>query len=460
MALIWGVAHGQPAEELPASLLPITADATTSDRGLAIAMDFEGLELTAYQDIVGIWTIGYGHTSLAGPPEVGPGLTITAQEAEEILRRDLKPYETFVHESVSVPLSQNMFDALVMLAYSIGTNGFRRSTMLKRLNNYDYEGAVEALQWWNKANGRVVSGLTRRREAEATLFLDGYERFLENPFVADQRSTDQTGRIRTEATARRSIGAVVAGRSEEVIRSSTFAGDRKALVVSVVDYEHIESLRRISADAQDVAAVLSDQFGFQVTTLTGDRSNTDGIRAGLGAFADDLSNRQAGVIYVLGVGFEMDGRNYLAAADFDPDSPASSAPFEGLIGFEEILEALVVDGEVEAAPPRAAIFNASFSTMFDRPIEGLLRQGLAPIVPPPHTLAVYAAQSEALALQAPVQGTARSNFAEALFQHWKEPRPLSESLAVGTYLSAGPRVSDDILFTEVPQHAFPDDPTE
>lgn len=146
-----------------------------AQNGLALIKDFEGLELEAYQDIVGVWTIGYGHTDHAGPPEVTPGLTITEDEAEDILRSDLGQYENAVSKAVKVDITQNMFDALVSITYNIGPNGMKGSTFIKRLNQKDYLGCAEAMQWWNKAGGQVVSGLKRRREAEADLFLQGYD---------------------------------------------------------------------------------------------------------------------------------------------------------------------------------------------------------------------------------------------------------------------------------------------
>ena len=145
----------------------------TGSHGLELITSFEGLELEAYQDIVGIWTIGYGHTDMAGPPIVTPGMEITEAEAVEILRRDLVQFEQGVEKAVNVPITQKMFDALVSISFNIGVNGMRSSTFIKRLNNEDYEGAAEAMKWWNKAGGKVVNGLARRREAEAALFLEG-----------------------------------------------------------------------------------------------------------------------------------------------------------------------------------------------------------------------------------------------------------------------------------------------
>ncbi len=147
----------------------------TSQRGIDLIKSFEGLELEAYQDSVGVWTVGYGHTDHAGAPEVTPGMRITEDEAEAILRRDLGQYERGVERLVKVPLNQNEFDALVSWTFNLGVGNLSKSTALTRLNNGDRPGAAEALTWWNKAGGKVLAGLTRRRNAEAALFLEPME---------------------------------------------------------------------------------------------------------------------------------------------------------------------------------------------------------------------------------------------------------------------------------------------
>jgi lysozyme len=142
-----------------------------SESGIALLKRFEGLELEAYQDIAGIWTIGYGHTG----PDVQPGMKISERDAEELLRRDLKPREQAVVSASKPSLNQNEFDALVSFVYNVGANAYRSSTALKRLNKGDRVGAADALTWWNKATVggvlREVVGLTRRRAAERALFL-------------------------------------------------------------------------------------------------------------------------------------------------------------------------------------------------------------------------------------------------------------------------------------------------
>lgn len=200
-----------------------------SNRGLDLIKRFEGLELEAYQDIVGIWTIGYGHTSMAGPPEVVPGMEISEQEAENILRRDLGQYEDGVERAVKVDISQNMFDALVSITYNIGVNGMKNSTFIKRLNNKDYIGAAEAMQWWNKAGGQVVRGLQRRREAEADLFLDGYEEMVGGDGVADDprgAEIEENSPRRGSLTGSRTVGgATAAGGAGAIGAGSVFASN-------------------------------------------------------------------------------------------------------------------------------------------------------------------------------------------------------------------------------------------
>ena len=144
---------------------------TLNQASIDLIKEYEGLECTAYQDAVGVWTIGYGHTDAAGAPSVIKGMTITEAKAEAMLARDLAQYEAAVDAAVKVSLSENERGALVSLCYNIGPNAFRRSTALLRLNAGDYNGAAEAMTWWNKAGGKVLRGLVRRREAERALFL-------------------------------------------------------------------------------------------------------------------------------------------------------------------------------------------------------------------------------------------------------------------------------------------------
>jgi lysozyme len=134
-------------------------------KGKDLLKFFEGCELVAYQDSVGVWTIGYGHTK-----GVKPGMTITQEEAEQMLKSELAEYEGYVTKYVTVPLTQNQFDALVVWVYNLGPTNFRKSTLLKKLNSGDYTAAGQEITRWNKAGGKVLNGLVKRRKAEAELF--------------------------------------------------------------------------------------------------------------------------------------------------------------------------------------------------------------------------------------------------------------------------------------------------
>ena len=147
--------------------------ATTSAAGRKFITEQEGNKLTAYKDTGGVWTIGVGHTSAAGPPPVSAGDTITAKESDEILARDLKNTEKAVTNAVDVALASHEFDALVSLCFNVGPGGFAGSTVVKKLNVNDRPAAADAFLLWNKDNGVVVPGLTNRRKRERTLFLNG-----------------------------------------------------------------------------------------------------------------------------------------------------------------------------------------------------------------------------------------------------------------------------------------------
>lgn len=137
----------------------------TSQRGIDLIKTFEGLKLTAYVCPAGVLTIGYGTTK-----GVTKGQTITAAEAERLLRADLAVFEAGVSKAVKVPLEQHEFDALVSFAYNIGLGALGKSTLLRLLNAGDKAGAARQFERWNKAGGKVLAGLTRRREAERKLF--------------------------------------------------------------------------------------------------------------------------------------------------------------------------------------------------------------------------------------------------------------------------------------------------
>ena len=140
----------------------------TSERGLEFIAEHEGLELHAYPDPGSggdPWTIGYGH--IRG---VKPGDTCTAEQAMQWLREDVAEAEQAIERLVKVDLTQGQFDALVSFIFNLGAKNFGDSTLLKMLNAGNFEGAEGQFQRWDKAAGRVMAGLTKRRHAEAALF--------------------------------------------------------------------------------------------------------------------------------------------------------------------------------------------------------------------------------------------------------------------------------------------------
>lgn len=146
-----------------------TGAKATSQAGIDLIKKYEGCKLTAYKDAVGIWTIGYGHTG-----GVSAGMSISQTQAEAYLRSDLSTFESTVNNRVTVATSQNMFDALVSLAFNIGSGAFGGSTLLSLLNQGNYTGAADQFGSWVKAGGVTLQGLVKRRASEKTLFLTGY----------------------------------------------------------------------------------------------------------------------------------------------------------------------------------------------------------------------------------------------------------------------------------------------
>lgn len=144
----------------------------TSDSGLEFIRHHEGLETKAYPDPGSDdghpWTIGVGHTR-----GVKKGDTCTIEQAMEWLREDVRDAEAAVLRLVDVPLSQDQFDALVSFVFNVGAGALEKSTLLRMLNSMDYFGAAVQFERWNKNDGRVMAGLTRRRKEERDLFETG-----------------------------------------------------------------------------------------------------------------------------------------------------------------------------------------------------------------------------------------------------------------------------------------------
>lgn len=138
-----------------------------SQKGIDLIKEFEGFRAKAYKCPAGVWTIGYGHT--AG---VKPGMTITREQGEAMLRKDLKIYERHVAEALgNAKTSQGQWDALVSFCYNAGPGNLRKSSMLRLHKQGKYKAAAEAFMAWTKGGGRVLPGLVRRRKAEKSLYL-------------------------------------------------------------------------------------------------------------------------------------------------------------------------------------------------------------------------------------------------------------------------------------------------
>ena len=136
-----------------------------SEEGIELIKNFEGCELKSYQDSVGVWTIGFGHTK-----DVKEGDEINQEHAEFMLTEEMPEYEGYINNMVKVPLEQNQFDALCSWVYNLGPTNLKNSTLLTVLNQERYKEVPQEIKRWNKAGGVVLNGLVRRREAEALLF--------------------------------------------------------------------------------------------------------------------------------------------------------------------------------------------------------------------------------------------------------------------------------------------------
>lgn len=136
----------------------------------------EGRRLVAYRDCVGVWTIGFGHTSRSGVPIVRPGLRITDAQADSILADDLAVFEKGVAACLinTAAVAQREFDAMVDLAFNIGLGAFKSSSLLRHFRAGRKDVVENDFLAWNKAGGHVVSGLTKRREAERQWFKYGH----------------------------------------------------------------------------------------------------------------------------------------------------------------------------------------------------------------------------------------------------------------------------------------------
>jgi lysozyme len=136
-------------------------------RGLAMLKKAEGCKLTAYQDVGGVWTVGYGHTGI----DIKAGVIVSQSQADRLLLEDVAKAEQGVNNLVTVPLSAGQMDCLIAFVFNTGQGAFKASTLLRELNAGHYESVPAELRKWVHINGRESPGLVARRESEIKLWL-------------------------------------------------------------------------------------------------------------------------------------------------------------------------------------------------------------------------------------------------------------------------------------------------
>lgn len=191
---------------------------------LSLVKQWEGFRPGAYDDlnqdwkpgdfVLGTLTIGYGHTG----QDVEPESRINKRQAHSLLVADLKRFEAAVDQAVKVALTDNQFGALVSFAFNVGVSGFRKSTLLRKLNQSDYDAVPEELMRWVHSKGRRIQGLANRRAAEAGLWSRG--EFVSSRHV-EPAAPSQTGGVATSG----GVGAVGAGAVAEAVAGVEKAGD-------------------------------------------------------------------------------------------------------------------------------------------------------------------------------------------------------------------------------------------
>ena len=141
-------------------------------RAMQIIQEFEGCRLEAYQDVIGVWTIGWGTTHYPDGSSVKRGDRITQEYADELLAHDMHKFEEGVSKHIPQQLTANQNAALISFAYNLGLGNLYHSTLLKRIHKKDYAAAAKEFEKWVNAGGKKVKGLVRRRKAEQSLFLE------------------------------------------------------------------------------------------------------------------------------------------------------------------------------------------------------------------------------------------------------------------------------------------------
>ena len=143
-----------------------------STNGFNLLAELEGVVLTPYKDSVGIPTIGIGSTYYEDGTKVKmTDKAITKERAIQLAKNVVKSFEARVNKSILLPMTQNQFDAMVLLCYNIGKSSFARSSVVRHFNLGNIQKAADSFLLWNKAGGKVVQGLVNRRKIERELFL-------------------------------------------------------------------------------------------------------------------------------------------------------------------------------------------------------------------------------------------------------------------------------------------------
>lgn len=199
----------------------------TSPKGIALIKSFEGFRSAAYQDVAGVWTIGYGFTKGVQARD-----RMTREQADARLAEELRDYEQAV-EAAAGACNQNQHDALVCFAWNVGMAGMKKSSVIKAHRRGDFQAAARAFGLWDKAGGKVWPGLTRRRAAEAALYLEPVADDVSDPVEGPtqempQRVDAESSLVRspivtstTIATGTATVGVVAeAARGVKEIRES------------------------------------------------------------------------------------------------------------------------------------------------------------------------------------------------------------------------------------------------
>lgn len=202
-----------------------------NDEGLAKIKQWEGLRLKAYLDAADppVWTIGYGHTSKAGPPVVKKGMTITKKEAETILRSDLSKFEAAVERLVKVPLNDSQFAALVSFTYNVGEGNLANSTLLKKLNKGDYGAVPDELMKWTRAGNARPQGLVNRRSAEVATWIKGD--FVSSQYVEPSPVKGSIPIAQKAGAAMTAVGTAASTAAEQLMPVSEYSNVIKGLLV-------------------------------------------------------------------------------------------------------------------------------------------------------------------------------------------------------------------------------------